>query len=433
MRAPLAIALKDLRLLARDRTGAFFVFIFPLALSLFFGSIFGTGVRKGSLTVALCREADGPMARAFEADLKSESALQVVAVPSRERGATMVRQGQAAAMVALPASFDDNLTAMFTSGGVQVDLLADPRREAEAGLLQGMLTKVGFQTVARALQDPSISSALLTQGRLALATAARVPSDRQDSMREMLDAAEAMQRALKRGRRAQPRDAASSEPVASGFGGLVQVRTIDFAPQGQMPANAFAITFPQGVAWGFVGLVGAFGASLAEERRRGTMLRLLTAPVTRSSVLLGKALGCFLCGLLVIGLLTATATLLLGVRVQRWDLLAAAAIASAFAFSGLAVGMAGFFRSESGARSAGNAVVLVLAMVGGGTIPLAFMPELLRTASGASPFSWSILAIEGAVWRGFGLRQMAVPLGVLLALGATGLLLARSAMRRSEA
>jgi ABC-2 type transport system permease protein len=336
-------------------------------------------------------------------------------------------------MVSLPASFDADLATLFTSGGVHVDLLADPRREAEAGLLQGMLTKVGFQTVARALQDPAISSGLLAQGRLALATAASVPSDRQASMREMLDAAEAMQRALKRMQGGKPQDAAASRPIESSLGGLVQVRTIDFAPHGEMPANAFAITFPQGVAWGFVGLVGAFGASLAEERRRGTMLRLLTAPVARSSVLLGKALGCFLCGLLVIGLLTATATLLLGVRVQRWDLLGAAAIASAFAFSGLAVGMAGFFRSEGGARSAGNAVVLVLAMVGGGTIPLAFMPELLRTASAVSPFSWSILAIEGAVWRGFGALQMAAPLGVLLALGVAGLLLARSAMHRSEA
>jgi ABC-2 type transport system permease protein len=200
-----------------------------------------------------------------------------------------------------------------------------------------------------------------------------------------------------------------------------------------MPANAFAITFPQGVAWGFMGLVGAFGASLAEERRRGTMLRLLTAPVARSRVLFGKALGCFLGGLLVTALLTATATLLLGVRVQRWDLLGAAAVASAFAFGGLAVGMAGFFRHEGSARSAGNAVVLVLAMVGGGTIPLAFMPEILRTASAASPFSWAILAIEGAVWRGFGMSQMVVPLSVLVSLGLAGLLLAHSTMRRSEA
>ena len=430
MRAPLAIALKDLRLLARDRTGAFFVFVFPLALSLFFGSIFGSGARNGALTVAFCREGDGPLAKAFASDLSGEAALKLVPVASREQGAQMVRNGTAAAMVALPADFDAGVSRMLAAGGAHIDLLADPRRGAEAGLLQGLLMKVGFQCVARAFQDPAVSARMLSQARLALTAMSAVPSERQASMREMLDAADAMQRALRRTRAAE---ADGADPAGEGLGRLVQVREIEFTREGEPPANAFAITFPQGVAWGFMGLVGAFGASLAEERRRGTMLRLLTAPVGRLGVLGGKALGCFLGGLLVTALLTATATLALGVHVQRWDLLAAAAVASAFAFSGLAVGMAGFFRHEGSARSAGNAVVLVLAMVGGGTIPLAFMPEFLRMASKASPFSWSILAIEGAVWRGFGAAEMAVPLGVLTALGLAGLLFARSAMRPGEA
>lgn len=429
MRAALAIALKDLRLLARDRTGAFFVFVFPLALSLFFGSVFGSGARPGSLAVAFCREDDGPLAKAFETDLAGEHALKLVIVPSRDQGAAMVREGTAAAMVALPPDFDAGVTRMLAAGGARIDLLADPRRGAEAGLLQGLLMKVGFQCVARAFQDPALSARMLSQARTALTALAAVPSERQASMQEMLDAMESVQRALKRMRATAP----DGDSAGADLGRLVQVRSIEFTQESETPANAFAITFPQGVAWGFMGLVGAFGASLAEERRRGTMLRLLTAPGGGTGALAGKTLGCFLGGLLVTALLTATATLLLGVRVQRWDLLVAAAVASAFAFSGLAVGMAGFFRHEGSARSAGNAVVLVLAMVGGGTIPLAFMPELLRMASKASPFSWSILAIEGAVWRGFGAVQMAAPLGVLVALGVGGLSFARSAMRRSEA
>ena len=62
-------------------------------------------------------------------------------------------------------------------------------------------------------------------------------------------------------------------------------------------------------------------------------------------------------------------------------------------------------------------------MIGGGTIPLAFMPPFLRAASQASPFSWAILAIEGAVWRGFAFTEMLAPLGILLFIGALGLVL----------
>jgi ABC-2 type transport system permease protein len=94
--------------------------------------------------------------------------------------------------------------------------------------------------------------------------------------------------------------------------------------------------------------------------------------------------------------------------------------------------MAGFFRTEGGARSAGNAVVLILAMVGGGTVPLAFMPPFLRAASAVSPFSWSIFAIEGAVWRALGWMDMAPSLLVLWGLGTVGLLLATASIRRGE-
>ena len=80
--------------------------------------------------------------------------------------------------------------------------------------------------------------------------------------------------------------------------------------------------------------------------------------------------------------------------------------------------------------SAGNAIVLVLVMIGGGTIPLAFMPPFLRAASQASPFSWAILAIEGAVWRGFAFTEMLAPLGILLFIGALGLVLGKTFIQK---
>jgi len=40
MRETIAIALKDLRLLLRDKAGFFFVFFFPLLIAIFFGTVF---------------------------------------------------------------------------------------------------------------------------------------------------------------------------------------------------------------------------------------------------------------------------------------------------------------------------------------------------------------------------------------------------------
>ena len=51
MRAAVFLALKDLRLLLRDRAAAFFTFVFPLAIALFFGYVF-SGTTSEPLRVA---------------------------------------------------------------------------------------------------------------------------------------------------------------------------------------------------------------------------------------------------------------------------------------------------------------------------------------------------------------------------------------------
>ncbi len=56
-------------------------------------------------------------------------------------------------------------------------------------------------------------------------------------------------------------------------------------------------------------------------------------------------------------------------------------------------------------------------------MPLFVMPGWMATVSGISPAKWAILALEGALWRGFSPAEMALPLGVLLAIGALGLVL----------
>ncbi len=34
-----------------------------------------------------------------------------------------------------------------------------------------------------------------------------------------------------------------------------------------------------------------------------------------------------------------------------------------------------------------------------------------------SPFKWAILALESALWRGFSLREMLLPCGILISVG----------------
>ena len=58
------------------------------------------------------------------------------------------------------------------------------------------------------------------------------------------------------------------------------------------------------------------------------------------------------------------------------------------------------------------------ALFGGAMLPLSMMPGWMQTASHLSPIKWSVLALEGAIWRGFALTEMLLPCAVLVLTGA---------------
>ena len=75
---------------------------------------------------------------------------------------------------------------------------------------------------------------------------------------------------------------------------------------------------------------------------------------------------------------------------------------------------------------------MIMAMVGGGMVPLAFMPGWLRPFGNISPVKWSIFALEGAIWRNFSLAEMISPCLVLLAIGVISFLFGVFILTRQE-
>jgi len=415
-----AMVAKDLRLLARDRVACFFTFVFPLLFGVLFGAVFsGVGGGQGPEAVPIAlADADGsPAAAELAAQLAADQRLAVHPVPDAHAAREQVRTGGARAAVLIPQGFGTSAAMPFAGSPMTLEVWAGPSDGAAAAMLEGIATQRLFALLERSLVDPDTRRDMLERAERALDRAEGMPTGRRAAMRALVRAAGAID--------AQPQ--ADANPLdadaPAGDAGLpVLVRRHELSsaggPAGAAGVSAFAISFPQAVLWGVMGCAAGFGLSLVGERTGGTMTRLRAAPIGRWHIVLAKALACLLTTLAVSAVLLAVAGAAFGVRPTSPIALAAAVLAVAVCFVGVMMLLASLGRTEASASGMGWAVLLTLAMIGGGAIPLAFMPPWLRTVGNVSPVKWGILAIEGGLWRGFSPAEMALPIGVLLAFAA---------------
>jgi ABC-2 type transport system permease protein len=422
MRAVLAIARKDLRLLFRDKGDVFFTFVFPMLMAVLFGFVFGGGGGGGSrIKLALVVESDSRIATGLADDLAKDASFELTRLDSREAALDAVRAGRATAAVVLPKELADGAAAIFGGGGLPIDCVVDPSRRAEAGLIQGKLNELAFRQFPRIMADEAETKRMYAAMRESIAQSKDLTPAQKLSAAALVTAGEAFSRSLAGGGEgAAASDGAGAGAVASFT--PVRVKVEELPPREGGPRSSFDVSTPVGIVWGIAGCVGAFAASLVVERARGTLARLRLAPITRTHLLAGKGLACFITALLVQALLILLAVLGFGSSVAQPAMLAVASALAAFAFSGLAMLIAGLCKTEAEANGAGRGALLLLALIGGGTIPLFFMPPILHTLSYASPFRWAVIAIEGPFWRDVAVSEQVGPLVVLFALGIGGFL-----------
>jgi ABC-2 type transport system permease protein len=221
---------------------------------------------------------------------------------------------------------------------------------------------------------------------------------------------------------------------------LARIETIDVTreiPEGSTEAlvrqlrSRWDISFPQAMMWGVLACAAGFAITIVRERKQGTFLRLQIAPVTRAHVLAGKALACFLAVLGVV-LVMVTLGVWLGMRPRSPALLALASISVAVCFVGIMMLMSVIGKTEESVSGAAWGANMIMAMFGGAMVPLVFMPSFMKPLSNFSPVKWSVLALEGSIWRGFTFGEMLLPCLVLIVVGAMSMAIGWALLSRNS-
>jgi ABC-2 type transport system permease protein len=380
-RKSIAIAGANLRRLLRDKTGAFFMFVFPFLIILAIGAAFGTGFTP---QLGVVSEGSGPLGGDLRERLAATAGIDVHGYRDTDAMRTAIERGELEGGLLIPSGYHEAVRAGETA---EIDYLARPTGDQELQL-----------AVTAVVDDQSVA---VRAARFAVSEGAAATFD--EALRRASAAAEA-----------HPR---------------VDVRTRTAG--GDSVLGTFATSAAQELIL-FVFLTSLSASSmLIETRRYGITRRMLVSPTSVRTILVGETLGRYAIALLQ-GLLIVVGTVLL-FQVDWGNPLTTTIVVLLFALAatGAAMVMGSVLQNAAQAGAMGVFLGLVLAAIGGCMVPLEIFPPVMYAIAHFVPHSWAIEALNASISRGAPPVDVGTELLVLAAYSAGLLALATVLLRRT--
>ena len=376
MRAALLIASKDLRQRARDRSAFLIAIVVPLFMAFIFSQILG-GTGGGSVTFkyAVVDQDGGAIARAFVEEvlgpLQESGLVEMTEASSEPEGRRLAQDREVSATFIFPLGFS---SAVEQGEAAEIEVV---------GNVKGPIGAL----VANSIAESFASRLTAVQTSVATAIASGVG------------------------------DPAGAAALAAAIPNPASVVDVSATKKELEPKTFFAA----GMAVFFLFFTVQFGiSSLLDERREGTLSRLLAAPIGRLSILGGKLLTSFVLGVASMAVLAIATSLLLG---AEWgDPVGVGALIVVGVLSAVAV-MALIATLARTVEQAGNwqaIVALVLGMLGGSFFPVSQAGGLIERLSLLTPHAWFLRGL-GDLQGGGDVVTILPAIGAILVFaGVTG-------------
>lgn len=382
MSAAWIIAKKDLKQRLRDRSAYIIGVVAPLGLALVFGFVLNplSGFEfEGRYVVADLDR--GPVARLFVEDVLGGAAgIEVIEVDTVAEAEALVdaevtpfggTEGveTADAAIIFPAGFSD---AVQSERPAEIQVIGNQGSQTEAGIAVAIVEGYAGE---------------LTAVRVAVAT---VESLIGGEVERFSTGVQVLQ---------TPNPVTVRDDTAS----TKQLDGVTFYAAGMA---IFFLFFT--VQSGIIGLL--------EERRTGTMTRLLSSPISRTSVLGGKLLSAFLVGLVSMVVLFVATTFAVDADWGPPVGVALLVLGAIIAAVGIVALIAGFARSAEQAGAFGSMIGMVLGFLGGTFFDVSQAGGILASLRFVSPHGWFMQGL--ADLRSDDLGVVVVPVLAMLAFGA---------------
>jgi len=163
-----------------------------------------------------------------------------------------------------------------------------------------------------------------------------------------------------------------------------------------------------------IGLAG----SISREREMGTLDGIISAPISRLSIVLGKSLAQIVRGLLQAILTLVLAILIFGVVVHgNLALLALLLLLTVFSFIGLGVIISSVASQQETAMTIMMTITFPMLFLSGAMFPIQQMPTIMQWISKILPLTYAVAALRKCIVLGTGINGMLPQIWIMLGFG----------------
>ncbi len=398
MRAVWDIALNQLRTQFRERGSLMFLIVVPVIMTVFLGAAVGGSAPSGQVIDVLRSDPADDLANKYVDMLRAEGKKQVqgkdryvicdLAKPSEQPEACKLSGVKATEEQVAPTKKRQDDGVSIASISLPTNFSADIRAGKNATLTVD--TKGGFSVSQPVQQFAQAVSARLGGAVLA----ARIVTERAKGDATFYDNVYSAAQSVW-----------AKDPV--------QVEEQYSTVTGTQAGTGYGQSSP-GIGAMFV-LMNALtlGEVFIQERKQGTLQRMLVMPLSRAQILAGKLLGQYLVCLVTFAVIIGVGTEL---GVQWGDSLGVIVVVVVFTLAVTAMGLAVSTVVRTAGQAAGVRLLLamILAPLGGAWWTLSIVPAWMRTVGMISPIYWSQDAFTKMIFYGARLPDILPSVLVLL-------------------
>jgi ABC-2 type transport system permease protein len=444
LRTSIQLAIKDLRIFSRDRTGLMLTLVLPIVLASVMGAAMpgmsGGGSNGGIKDLGLLVQ-DLDQSEASAELVKNLQAADGLKVSLSEDARTAVRNGDVAAAFVI----DDGFEASLEAGQIPTThLLRDPSKamsqqiitarmmpvlmnatleSAKSAIFRDFLGRVGFPSAgidrAELLFSTMDVGMSLLSGSLTADETSKPAAEGGD--------------ALETSKETGGLDFLNDVPAMLGVRSEDVVRDADGMDKNSGVSHAFAAMAVMMLMFSLVAGAG----TLLDEQDQGTLQRLLLIPSASSSIMLGKTLFLVTIGIAQLFVLFIFGAIVFDVPVTaNLFSIVIISLATVVAVSGMGMLLASFAETRKQLEGTSTLIILAMSALGGAWFPREMTPDIFQTLGNFTVTAWSMDAFHGALWYGKellpadGIEGFWLQIVVLLAIGAVTWVLARKLFRK---